>query len=87
MIKLSEEAKREDYIKEHGHLATTLATMRAYEKLPEMWGGIGVRVTKVEDIIPAIRKVRDSGLPGIVNIECDQKEMSPPTAAFAGVKK
>ncbi|HZJ83534.1 MAG TPA: thiamine pyrophosphate-binding protein [Clostridia bacterium] len=87
MIKLSEEAKRKDYIEEHGHLATTLAEMRAYEKLPEMWGGVGIRVTKVEDIIPAIRKVRDSGLPGIVNVQCDQSEMSPPTAAFAGVKK
>ena len=87
MIKLSEGAKREEYIKEHGHLATTLAEMRAYEKMPEVWGGIGIRVTNVEDIIPAIRKVRDSGLPGVVNVECDQVAMSPPTAAFSGVKK
>jgi acetolactate synthase-1/2/3 large subunit len=87
MIKLSEQAKREEYIKEHGHCATTLAEMRAYEKMPEIWGGIGVKVTKIEDIIPAIRKVRDSGLPGIVNVQCDKEAMSPPTAAFAGVKK
>ena len=87
MIKLSEGEKRKEYIAQHGHLATTLAHMRAYEKMPEIWGGIGVRVTKTEDIIPAIRAVRDSGLPGIVNVECDQKEMSPPTAAFSGVKR
>jgi len=55
--------------------------------MPEIWGGIGVKVTKIEDIIPAIRKVRDSGLPGIVNVQCDKEAMSPPTAAFAGVKK
>jgi thiamine pyrophosphate-dependent acetolactate synthase large subunit-like protein len=61
--------------------------MRAYEKLPEVWGGIGVRVTNVEDIIPAIRMVRDSGLPGVVNVQCDKEAMSPPTEAFAGVKK
>ena len=86
MIKLSEEVKLGDYIKEHGHVATTLAPMRAYEKLTEIWGGVGITVSRYEDIIPAIRKVRESGKPGIVNVQVDQTKMSPPTAAFAGVK-
>lgn len=87
MIKLSEGVKRAEYIEKHGHCATTLAEMRAYEKMPEIWGGIGIKVTKTEDIIPAIRKVKESGLPGIVNVQCDQHEMNPSTAAFSGVKK
>jgi acetolactate synthase-1/2/3 large subunit len=87
MIKLSEEMKKPDYIKKNGHLATTLEHMRAYEKMPEMWGGLGIRVEHYDDIIPAIRKIRDSGKPGIVNVEVNQGVMSPPTAAFSGVKK
>ncbi|HLV10021.1 MAG TPA: thiamine pyrophosphate-binding protein [Halanaerobiales bacterium] len=87
MIKLSEEMKRTDYIKKHGHLATTLEQMRAYEKLASIWDGVGIKVTNYQDIIPAIKKVRDSGKPGIVNVEVDQSKMSPPTAAFSGAKK
>lgn len=87
MIKLSQAAANAEYVEKFGHLANDLHYMRAYEKLPEMWGGIGIRVTKYEDIIPAIRKVRDSGLPGVVNVEVNQEEMSPPTAAFAGPAK
>lgn len=88
MIKLSEENGRNaEYVQKHGHLATVLHPMREYEKLPEMWGGIGIRVDRYEDIIPAIRKVRDSGLPGIVNVSVDQKAMTPATAAFSGGAK
>ena len=88
MIKLSEGVKRADYIEQNGHLATTLAPMRAYEKMTEIWGGLGLRVSKPEDIIPAIRKIRDSGKPGIVNVEVNQTEMAPATRTFAGpVKK
>ncbi len=85
MIKLSEGVKREAYIAEHGHLATTLAPMRAYEKIADMWGGVGLCVSKAEDIIPAMKKIMDSGLPGILNVETDQTVMSPATRSFAGV--
>jgi acetolactate synthase-1/2/3 large subunit len=87
MIKLSQELKFPEYIKEHGHCANQLAYMRAYEKLPEMWGGVGVRVTHYDEIIPAIKKVYESGKPGIVNVQVNEHEMSPRTRSFAGVKK
>ena len=88
MIKLSEEAKRPDYINETGHLATILSEMFPYERLADLWGGVGIKVTHYDDIIPAIRKVRESGKPGIVNVEVDKTKMTPATAAFAGpVKK
>lgn len=87
MIKLSQELSNGEYVEKHGHLANVLHPMRAYEKMPAVWGGIGIRVTKYEDIIPAIRQVRDSGLPGIVNVQVDEKEVSPPTAAFAGTSQ
>ena len=87
MIKLSEGVKRADYIEEHGHLATTLAPMRAYEKMADIWGGMGLRVSKAEDIIPALRKIRESGKPGILNVEVDQHVMSPATRSFAGSLK
>lgn len=87
MIKLSEEAKRPEYINKNGHLATTLSEMFPYERLAELWGGLGIRVTHYDDIIPAIRRVKESGKPGIINVEVDKKEMTPATAAFAGPKK
>ena len=87
MIKLTEEIHRGEYLAKNGHVANLLHHMRAYENMPGVWGGIGIRVTKYEDIIPAIRKVRDSGLPGIVNVQVDEKEMSPSTAMFGGAKK
>ncbi|SMP45649.1 thiamine pyrophosphate-binding protein [Anoxynatronum buryatiense] len=87
MIKLSEEAKRPDYISENGHLATTLPEMFPYEKMAALWGGVGIRVDHYDDIIPAIRKVRSSGKPGIINVDVDKIAMAPATAAFAGVKQ
>ncbi len=87
MIKLSEEAKRPDYINKNGHLATTLSEMFPYERLAELWGGVGIKVNHYDDIIPAIRKVRASGKPGIINVEVDKTMMTPATAAFAGTKK
>lgn len=86
MIKLSEEAKRPDYIQQNGHLATTLPEMFPYEKMAALWDGIGIRVDHYDDIIPAIREVRASGKPGIVNVSVDKKAMAPATADFAGKK-
>ena len=87
MIKLSQELANAEYVGKHGHLANILHPMRAYENFPAVWGGIGIKVTKYEDIIPAIRKIRDSGMPGIVNVQVDETEVSPPTAAFSGYRK
>ena len=84
MIKLSEGVKRETYIAEHGHLATTLEHMRAYEKIADMWDGLGLRVSKAEDIIPAMQRIMESGKPGILNVEVDETVMSPATRSFAG---
>jgi acetolactate synthase-1/2/3 large subunit len=83
MIRLSQELVSPKYLAEHGHCTVDLAHMRAYETIPAMWGGVGVKVTHYDDIIPAIEKIRDSGLPGIVNVECNRHEMSPRTRAFA----
>ncbi len=87
MIKLSEEAKRPDYINKNGHLANNLTEMFPYERLAELWGGVGIKVSHYDDIIPAIKKVRESGKPGIVNVEVDKTKMTPATAAFAGPKR
>jgi acetolactate synthase-1/2/3 large subunit len=72
-------------VEARGRVAVELFEMRAYHKMPEVWGGVGVLVTRYEDIIPAIRKVRDSGLPGIVNVQVDQHAMTPATRSFGGL--
>ena len=48
---------------------------------------MGLRVSKAEDIIPALHKIRESGKPGILNVEVDQHVMSPATRSFAGSLK
>ena len=82
MIKLSEEICNAEEVNKNGHLACTLEHMRAYEKFVDIWGGVGIQVTRYEDIIPALRKVYESGKPGIVNIQVDETKMSPATAEF-----
>jgi acetolactate synthase-1/2/3 large subunit len=82
MIKLSENFIHPEEVKANGHCATTLAQMRAYEKMPAVWGGYGERVTKPEDIIPAIERAVANGKPSIINVEVDQVNMSPVTRGF-----
>lgn len=72
----------EDYEK-YGSVGTGLEHMRAYHKLAEIWGGVGVAVNHIDDVIPAMRKIRESGLPGIVNVQVDEKPLSRPILAAA----
>lgn len=81
VIKLSEMYGNSEYVKKNGYVAMDLAMNRQYHKLPEMWGGIGIMVTKPEDIIPAIKKVAASGKPGIVNVQVDQVTLSHMTSS------
>ena len=83
MIKLSEGIARDAIIKEKGHCNVDLHHMRAYEKLPEIWGGYGELVTKAEDIIPAIQRAVANGKPSIINVEVDKENMSPITKGFS----
>ena len=80
VIKLMEEKSNSEYLKANGGVAVDLEMNRRYDKLPEMWGGVGVLVEKIEDIIPAIEKVIASGKPGIVNVQVDRVTLSPMTA-------
>lgn len=79
VIKLLEEKGNAEYLKANGSVAVDLAMNRHYEKMAEIWGGVGIMVTKPEDIIPAIEKVVASGKPGIVNVQVDRVTLSPMT--------
>ncbi|HOO38338.1 MAG TPA: thiamine pyrophosphate-binding protein [Deltaproteobacteria bacterium] len=83
MIKLSEGIAREDIIKEKGHCNVDLHHMRAYEKLPEVWGGYGELVTEADQIVPAIQRAVANGKPSIINVEVDKENMSPITKGFS----
>ncbi len=82
MIKLSENKCNPKEVEKNGYIACTLEHMRSYEKMTEIWGGTGIKVTKHEDIIPAMKKIAASGKPGIVNVQVDETKMSPATAEF-----
>lgn len=64
-----------------GPVSMNLPYMQAYEEIPKIWGGLGFRVNKPSDIIPAIKEVVKTGKPGIVNVEVSRKFMSPFTEA------
>lgn len=86
MIKLSEELRNPDFIAQTGHHPINLLqNMFSYEKLTEMWGGVGIKINRYEEIIPALEKILASGKVGILNCEVDQKAYSPRTKAFAGL--
>jgi len=87
MIKLSEGVARREYIREKGHCNVDLSHMRAYEKMPEMWGGHGERVTDPEEIIPAIKRAVANGKPSILNVQVDKENMSPVTRSFGMAMK
>lgn len=56
--------------------------MRNYEKVVEGLGGFGARVTKDEEIVPAIEQALASGKPACVNVVTDPTVYSPATAMF-----
>lgn len=86
MIRLSEEIRTPDFIAQNGHHSINLLQdMFSYEKMAEMWGGIGIQIHKAEDVVPSLKKILESGKIGILNCEVDKDAYSPRTRAFAGV--
>jgi acetolactate synthase-1/2/3 large subunit len=60
-----------------GHIGVELSHMRAYEKMTAIWHGYGERVTRPEEIVPAIQRAIKTGLPAIINVETDKIHTSP----------
>jgi acetolactate synthase-1/2/3 large subunit len=87
MISMAEAYVRPDDIASNGHCNVTLPHMVAYEKMAEMWGGHGEKVTDPEEIIPAIRRAAANGKPSIVNVEVDDVSLSPFIAGYANMLK
>ena len=86
MIRLSEGLRIPDFIAENGqHPINLLQEMFSYEKLTEMWGGVGLKVNRYEDIVPGLKKILESGKVGILNCEVDKDAYSPRTRSFAGL--
>jgi acetolactate synthase I/II/III large subunit len=50
-----------------------------FDKLAEAMGGFGIRVTKPEDIRPALEKARDSGKPALVDVVINREVYSSGT--------
>jgi acetolactate synthase-1/2/3 large subunit len=61
--------------------------MLAYEKMAEMWGGHGEKVTDPEEILPAIRRAAATGKVSIINVEIDDVSLSPFIAGYANMIK
>ena len=76
MIKLLENIRNPEEVAE-GHVGLDLCDLRAYEKLVSIWDGYGERVTRPEEIIPAIRRGYASGKPAIINVEVDHVSITP----------
>ena len=55
----------------------------AYEKMVAMWDGYGEKVTAPEEILPAIRRAAANGKPSIINVEVDNKSLSPFIEGYA----
>lgn len=81
LIKLAESLANADRMA-GGPCALELSHMRAYEKIAAMWGGHGEKVTKPEEVIPAIKRGFASNKPAIINVEVDKVNMSPVTRSF-----
>lgn len=83
MVKMYDKAINKNNVERHGFVASELPFMRSYEKFAETWGGLGFVVEKIEDLIPAMNKIYESGKPGIINVKISQTAMSPRTKMFA----
>ena len=66
-----------------GPIGLVLAKERRYDLMAQVWGGKGFLIRKPEEIIPAIKEISESGLPGILNIIIDDKGKSHVTESFA----
>jgi acetolactate synthase-1/2/3 large subunit len=88
MIRLAEGLGKPEFIAEHGHHSINLLQeMFSYEKLTELWGGLGIQINRFEDVIPSLKKILDSGKIGILNCEVDKDAYSPRTLGFAAATK
>ncbi len=81
MIKLIEEMRNPTETAK-GHVGVDLYDLRAYEKLVALWDGYGERVTRPEEIIPAIQRGAASGKPSIINVEVDHVSITPSSRAI-----
>jgi acetolactate synthase-1/2/3 large subunit len=68
----------------NGNVGVELTHMRAYEKLAAMWDGYGEKVTRPEEVVPAIMRGAATGLPSIINVEVDQVTASPVMRGLVG---
>ncbi len=66
------------YGKERGDVGNVLADVR-FDRFAEAMGGVGIRVTKPEDLRPALEKARDSGRPALVDVIIDREVYSSGT--------
>ena len=90
MIHMAEKYVRPQEIEEKGPCNVALHPMRAYEKMTEMWGGYGEKVTDPAEILPAIQRAAADargGRPAIVNVEVDDVSLSPFIAGYANMIK
>ncbi|MDO4869540.1 MAG: thiamine pyrophosphate-dependent enzyme [Bacillota bacterium] len=83
MIKMAEQSRHPEELKKYGPVGLVLAEERRYDLMPPVWGGKGFLITKPEEIIPAIKEIQASGLPGILNIIIDKAGISHVTEGFA----
>ncbi len=63
---------------ERGDIGNVLEDVR-FDLFAQAMGGFGIRVTKPEDIRPALEKARDSGLPALVDVVIDREVYSSGT--------
>ncbi len=86
MIRISEALRSPELIAKTGqHSINLLPEMFPYEKLTELWGGVGIQINRAEDVVPSLKKIMESGKVGILNCEIDKDAYSPRTRSFAGV--
>jgi acetolactate synthase-1/2/3 large subunit len=57
----------------------------AYEKVAEAFGGYGVRVTRLEEIGPAVQAALESGRPACINVRIDGAIINPVTMSMIGL--
>lgn len=81
MVKMAETARSAAEVQK-GYIATELAHMRHYDRLPEVWNGYGEEVTDINEIIPAIERAYASGKPSIINVEVHNEFPCPFTKAY-----
>ena len=87
MISMTEGYTRPKEIEDKGQCNVQFPHMVAYEKMAEMWGGYGEKVTDPEEILPAIRRAAANGKPSIINVEVDDVSLSPFIAGYANMLK